>query len=114
MRKILMIAIFSVLFLQSNYALAADPITAEKWLCTKDTLARTLRLYAPAKGEAPCKVFYAKRTTDDPNDVKIEADENSGVIRPIYYSTHTGNFCVRKMDEFKAERLKQGWNCTKL
>lgn len=113
MRKILLVAVLSML-IQSEYAFAADPVTAEKWLCTRDTLARTLRLYAPAKGSAPCKVFYAKRAADDPNDVKIEADENAGLIRPIYYSTYTGSFCVRKMDEFRAERIKQGWNCERL
>jgi len=114
MWKMLMLAILGVFILEPQIALSADPITAEKYLCTKTDLARTLRLYAPAVGEAPCKVFYAKRTDDDPNDVKIEADENSGVIKPIFYSTHHGEFCVRKMGEFRAERIKQGWNCTKL
>ena len=114
MWKMLMVAILGVFVLNSQIALSADPITADKYLCTKTDLARTLRLYAPAAGEAPCKVFYAKRTNDDPNDVRIEADENSGVIKPIFYSTHNGEFCVRKLKEFREERVKQGWNCSKL
>jgi len=114
MLKMLMVAILGVSILSSQIALSADPVTVEKYLCTKVDLARTLRLYAPAAGETPCKVFYAKRTNDDPNDVKAEADENSGVIKPIFYSTHHGEFCARKLKEFKEERVSQGWNCVKL
>lgn len=114
MLKMLMVAILGVFVLSSQIALSADPVTVEKYLCTKADLARTLRIYAPALGEAPCKVFYAKRTNDDPNDVKVEAEENSGVIKPIFYSTHHGEFCGRKAKEFREERVNQGWNCVKL
>jgi hypothetical protein len=89
-------------------------VTAEKWVCTREGLTRTIRLYAPAKGEAPCKVFYSKRTADDPNDVKVEDEQNSGKVRPIYYSNGNGGFCVRKMDEFRKERFLHDWECTKV
>lgn len=114
MLKTLMVAILGVFLFNSQIALSADPITAEKYLCSKTDIARTLRLYAPAVGETPCKVFYSKRVASDPNDVQIEADQNAGLIKPIFYSNNNGEFCVRKMKEFREERVKQGWNCVKL
>jgi hypothetical protein len=103
--------VFSI-YLFSDMAFAAMQ-TAEKWVCVRDEGTRVLRLYAPAKGEAPCKVFYFKRNPADPTDAIMEAEQNSGDVRPIYYSTGNGGFCVRKLDAFKAEKEAQGWHCVK-
>lgn len=112
MFKMFMMAIVGILFLTSNIALGAN--TAEKWLCQRDGLKRTIRLAAVVKGEAPCKVFFSKRSDSDPNDVQVEADQDADVIHPIYYSTHNGGFCVRKMDDFREDKEKHLWECTKL
>lgn len=114
MLKMFMVAVFSLLMLSSEVALSVDMKTAEKWVCSRDGLVRTLRLYAPEKGQAPCKVFYSKRAADDPDDSKVEQDQNDGKVRPIYYSNGNGGFCVRKMDDFRKERLEHDWSCTKV
>lgn len=113
MLRMFVVAFFSVIMLNVE-AYAVDLKTAEKWVCMREGLTRTIRLYAPEKGQAPCKVFYSKRVASDPNDVEVEADQNSGIIKPIYYSTGNGGFCVRKMDEFRKEREDHEWSCTKV
>ncbi len=113
MFKTLMVAVLAVVFLNSGIAIGADPITAEKWLCTRDVHKRVIRLYAPARGEAPCKVFYTKRTEEDPNDAQTEAKEAAGEIKPIYYSTGNGGFCVRMMDKFVQDKKDHEWSCVK-
>lgn len=110
MLKTLLVVVFAVVFVQSEIALA-EMKTIEKWTCTKSGLTRLVRLYAPSKGEAPCKVFYYKRDPQDPNDAKTEEAQNSGLLRPIYYAVHDGGFCVRKMEYFLQARRDQGWDC---
>lgn len=112
MLKMLLLAIYGILFWGSEFAFA-DMQTVEKWSCTREGELRLVRLYAPAKGEAPCKVFYYKRLADDPNDAKQEAEQNSGERKPIYSSVGNGGFCVRKMDAFLDEKAKQKWSCVK-
>lgn len=113
MFKTFMVAFFAILFLDSTIAVA-DMVTAEKWTCERDGVVRVVRLYAPAKGEAPCKVFYFKRDPADPTDAKIEADQNSGLLKPIYYAQNNGNFCVRKLNDFIKDREDHTWNCSKV
>lgn len=112
MFKTLMAAISVMFFLNSGIAIA-DMGTAEKWVCNRGDVDRVVRLYAPAKGEAPCKVFYFKRDPADPTDSKAEADQNAGTAKPIYYSTGNGGFCVRMMDRFIKDRQDHQWTCTK-
>ena len=115
MMKIFVVSIFALVWLQSNIALADEGLdTVEKWVCSRDELVRTVRLVATAPGRAPCKVFYAKRELDDPSDTKVEARENSGEIKPIFYATHNGGFCERKLTEFVQQRQEQKWGCSKL
>lgn len=113
MTRIILVAIFSMFV--GDIALA-DPtmVTAEKWLCLRGTAKRTVRLYAPSKEAAPCKVFYEKRLTNDPADAAIEAQENNGEIEPLYYSVSNIGFCVRKMDLFLKNLTEHGWSCTKV
>lgn len=113
MLKMLVMAIYGIFLWNSNVALSEDMKTAEKWTCTRDDSIRLIRLYAPEKGLAPCKVFYYKRSPADPDDSAIESLQNSGAVKPIYYSTGNGEFCVRKLTQFKDERVAQGWNCVK-
>lgn len=112
MLKMLLVAIYGIFIWGSDFALA-DMVTVEKWVCTREDSTRLIRLYAPAKNEAPCKVFYYIRKSDDPTDAQQEAEQNSGVRNPIYYSTTNGGFCVRKMDAFRKEKTHQGWSCVK-
>jgi len=109
-----LVAIVSMLFFLNAEIALADMVTAEKWLCVNGVAKRVLRLYAPAKGEAPCKVFFTKRTPEDPNDVAMEAREAAGEVKPIYYSTGNGGFCVRMYDRFLKEKQdREDWICTK-
>lgn len=108
MFKTLMVAFFALLYFNSGIALAT---TAEKVVCSKDGVDRVVRLQAPAKGQAPCKVFYFKRDPADPTDAKAEEGQESGVSKPIYYSTGNGGFCVRMMDRFLKDKRDHGWNC---
>lgn len=113
MSKMLMGLALVLFYLDSGVALGVDMKTAEKWACTREGLTRIVRLYAPEKGQAPCKVFYFKRDPSDPTDAKAEADQNQGLDKAIYYSTGNGNFCVRKMDEFIDDRKDHQWICQK-
>lgn len=110
--KVVMLVILGTLLLNSEISLGAN--TAEKWLCSRDGLERTIRLAAPSKGTAPCKVYFSKRTQEDPNDVATEAAQDDGTIKPIYYSTGNGGFCVRKMDDFREDKEAHRWVCSKL
>jgi hypothetical protein len=112
MFKMLVLAIYGIFIWGSDFAFA-EMKTVEKWTCSRDDEIRLLRLYAPAKGEAPCKVFYYKRIDSDPTDAQQEAEQNSGDKKPIYYSTGNGGFCVRKMHAFLDDRKEQGWACVK-
>jgi hypothetical protein len=113
MFKALMGLVLVCLFLLSGIALGADMKTAEKWVCSRDGVVRVVRLYAPEKGASPCKVFYFKRDAADPSDAIAEAEQAAGIGKPIYYSTGNGGFCVRKMDEFLADRQAHRWACLK-
>lgn len=113
MFKTLMVAVFVLLYFNSGIALAVDMVTAEKWVCERAGIVRVVRLYAPAKGEDPCKVFYFKRDPSDPTDSKAEADQNAGLDKPIYYSTGNGAFCVRKMNQFLDNQKDHNWSCVK-
>jgi len=110
MLKTFVVAIFAF-FMVDSIALAS---TAEKWVCSRDGLTRTVRLVAPAKGAAPCKVFYSKRPANDPNDVQTEADQDDGTIKPTYYSNGNGEFCVRKMNTLIDDKRDHTWTCTKV
>ena len=88
--------------------------TVEKWLCTRQGVSRTIRLVAPTKGGAPCKVFYSKRFTNDLDDSEIEADQDAGRVKPIYYSTGNGDFCVKKMDGQLDDNRDHDWTCRKV
>jgi hypothetical protein len=113
MPKMLIGLILVLFYLESGIALAVDMKTAEKWTCVREGLTRVVRLYAPEKGQAPCKVFYFKRDPADPTDAQAEIDQAQGLDKPIYYSTSNGGFCVRKMDEFVHDRQVHQWTCQK-
>jgi len=114
MFKMFVVAIFGIFLYSSDIALSADMKTAEKWVCSREDVTRILRLYAPEKGLAPCKVFYYKRVDSDPTDALQEAEQNAGEKKPIYYSTGNGEFCVRKMNAFKEEKIDQSFSCVKI
>jgi len=108
----LLMTLFTVLFFMD--ASSAFSASAEKWLCTRVGFSRTVRLVAASVGAQPCKVFDAKRTAGDTNDAAVEALEDAGTIKPIFFSNDDGKFCTRKVKDFLDDKGAHGWSCIKL
>lgn len=106
--------IFSIHLACSSEIALSKMDTAEKWLCERGSLKRTARLVSETPGSAPCQVFYAKRSDDDPDDSIIEGLQDRGEVKPIYWARFQGDFCVRKFSLFIRERQTKGWSCSQL
>jgi hypothetical protein len=114
MLRSLVAVLLGLFLIDSGVAVAAGLPTVEKWLCSRDGLSRTVRLVAVTPGQAPCKIFYAKRVASDPNDVAEEVLQDTGEVHPIFYSDHSGSFCVRKLKEFIEDKKEHVWTCSKI
>lgn len=88
--------------------------TSEKWVCTNRGLVRVVRLQSDSVGSFPCKVFYFKRDKITSSDSAQETLQDSGSVKPIYFSTGNGGFCVRKMEVFIEDKKDHGWICSKV
>lgn len=111
MFKTLLVAISVLLYFNSGVALGTN--TAEKWQCVRAGQVWSVRLAAAAKGQAPCKVFYAKHRAGDTNDVLLFADEDAGKVEPKQSSVDNGASCVRFLASFIDNQQDHTWACIK-